>query len=408
MKKILLLGLLTLGVARGAAASPFYENTFDGSSTTLKMMGRFAVRRSTQPSVADTLNIDGPRGLFSWLYGINASTGVFTGTGNTTYSLTTSSGINVAAGGVTAPWFSGTTFYGNAATASALAATPSAASSGFLCRGIDVSGNCLPAHIDTTTNGVAASTKPWSSGAAATSLALYAPLAGATFTGAVGITNQALTLTGANGNVVTAASVTAQGLFVNSARISSIASGTQCLHADSSGNITGTGSDCGGASNAVLTATQTFSGFNTFVGSTTLTGFVTHFVTTFTYVPAGSTSQAAFLVAFATVTATYSGKYDVECQANVGYSNNGAGLAHISFLLNGGYVAPLTSTLGLVTEYDPGGRVTNHPFFRFPKANMVGSKSVAISFMATIAGSVVWPAATGNTINPFFRCAEVY
>lgn len=109
MKNLFLAAMLTLGVARGAAAveNPFYSNSFDGSSTTLKMMGRFAVRRSTTPSVADTLNIDGPRGLFTWLFGINASTAVLTGTGAAVYSLTTSSGISVAAGGVTAPWFSG-------------------------------------------------------------------------------------------------------------------------------------------------------------------------------------------------------------------------------------------------------------------------------------------------------------
>lgn len=48
---------------------------------------------------------------------------------------------------------------------------------------------------------------------------IYAPLAGATFTGASGITNQAFTATGANGNIVSGASVTASGLFGNGNQI---------------------------------------------------------------------------------------------------------------------------------------------------------------------------------------------
>ena len=42
---------------------------------------------------------------------------------------------------------------------------------------------------------------------------VYAPLAGATFTGASGITNQAFTATGPNGNIVSGASVTASAFF---------------------------------------------------------------------------------------------------------------------------------------------------------------------------------------------------
>ncbi|MBI4061527.1 MAG: hypothetical protein HY403_08865, partial [Elusimicrobia bacterium] len=45
---------------------------------------------------------------------------------------------------------------------------------------------------------------------------LKAALAGATFTGASGITNQAFTATGVNGNIITSASMTASGFFLTS------------------------------------------------------------------------------------------------------------------------------------------------------------------------------------------------
>jgi microcystin-dependent protein len=57
-----------------------------------------------------TLEVNGSGGV-SVRGGIVASTGTFTATGNTQPSLTTSSGIVVNAGGVTAPFFNGT-FYG--------------------------------------------------------------------------------------------------------------------------------------------------------------------------------------------------------------------------------------------------------------------------------------------------------
>ncbi len=56
-------------------------------------------------------------------------------------------------------------------------------------------------------------------------------------------------------------------LSAQNVRVRSIASGTQCLQADSSGNVSGTGSSCATTTGfATLTATQTFSGSNTFAG----------------------------------------------------------------------------------------------------------------------------------------------
>lgn len=110
VKKILIAAILALGlVGRPVKAGVFYSNTFDGSSTTLKMAGRFNMYNPFSTSTL-ALNIDSGQGLFSWLYGISAATATFTGTGNTVYSVTTSSGISVSAGGITAPFFSGNFF----------------------------------------------------------------------------------------------------------------------------------------------------------------------------------------------------------------------------------------------------------------------------------------------------------
>ncbi len=60
---------------------------------------------------------------------------------------------------------------GQAATALALSAAGTPAGSGYLCRGVDASGNCVTAAVDATSSGVSGSTEP------ATSGALYAGLA---------------------------------------------------------------------------------------------------------------------------------------------------------------------------------------------------------------------------------------
>jgi hypothetical protein len=57
--------------------------------------------------VTSSLAVTGALGA-SITYGLAAGSGTFTATGNTQYSLLTSSGVSVSAGGVTAPWFSGT------------------------------------------------------------------------------------------------------------------------------------------------------------------------------------------------------------------------------------------------------------------------------------------------------------
>jgi hypothetical protein len=66
------------------------------------------------------------------------------------------------------------------------------------------------------------------------------------------------------------------GVYASSLTIGNIASGTQCLHANANGQITGTGSDCGagGGGDMILASTQTVTGGKTFLSSTTLNGTV--------------------------------------------------------------------------------------------------------------------------------------
>lgn len=219
-------------------------------------------------------------------------------------------------------------------------------------------------------------------------------------------TTQGGTTAGTFSGTLTGNAATASALAANGGNCTA---GQYPLGVDASGAVEGC--TAAGIGDAVKNSTQTFSGFNVFYGSTTFdmsNGSVTMFVATYTYVPAGSTSQATFIVAYATVTATFSGKYDVECLGNVSYGNNAGGISHISFMVNGAFISPMTASLAVATEYDASSRIHNAPFVRFPKANMSGTKSIAITFAATVAGSTVWPTGTGFSINPFFRCTEVF
>lgn len=69
-------------------------------------------------------------------YGLTAATGTFTATGNSQYSVTTSSGIHVLAGGVNAAFITG-----NAGTSSALDHSPVTCSVGQFSRGIAANGD---------------------------------------------------------------------------------------------------------------------------------------------------------------------------------------------------------------------------------------------------------------------------
>ena len=179
MKKLLLLlGLLV--AAAPARAGIYYDLQQTASSATLRMVGAIKAYASSM-SNAPVLTIDSVAG------NVNASSATLTATGNQTWALTMSTGGVVNAGGWKAPWFQATSFFygnlignvtgnvvgnltgdvvgnltgnvtGNADTATALAATPTAANSGSLCRGVTTAGNCLQGGVDALA--VASSTNP--------------------------------------------------------------------------------------------------------------------------------------------------------------------------------------------------------------------------------------------------------
>lgn len=127
MKKIALLVGLVLAAAVPARAGIYYDLAQSASSMTWRMVGIskwFASSTTGSP----TVTVDGANG------GIAASSATFTATGANIFSVRTSSGINVAAGGVYAPFFSASTgffgsLFGNAATAT-LATTATNLASG--------------------------------------------------------------------------------------------------------------------------------------------------------------------------------------------------------------------------------------------------------------------------------------
>jgi hypothetical protein len=112
MGKLLATAALCLALVAPARAASTYSLTTDASSTTLKLNGRLHMQSLAN---VEQLVIDSVRGLFTWTYGIQASTANFTGSGATTYSVTTSSGISVGGtGGVLATFFQATgAFYGS-------------------------------------------------------------------------------------------------------------------------------------------------------------------------------------------------------------------------------------------------------------------------------------------------------
>lgn len=99
MKKLVLaLGLLAAGAAP-ARAGIYYDLQQTASSATLRMVGAFKMYASAF-SGAPTIQLDSVTG------NINASSGTFTATGANTFSVQTSSGVNIGGtGGVWATFF---------------------------------------------------------------------------------------------------------------------------------------------------------------------------------------------------------------------------------------------------------------------------------------------------------------
>jgi hypothetical protein len=130
--------------------------------------------------------------------------GRITANGITLKSSATVQGPLAVTGTVTAGGFSGP-LSGNAATATALAAAGSTAGSGYVCRGVDASGNCIPAVVDATA--ISGSTNPVQSGGIYTALAgkqasgSYALSTGQAFTGNISAPNVTASTAIVSGNV---------------------------------------------------------------------------------------------------------------------------------------------------------------------------------------------------------------
>lgn len=145
--KLLLAVLLSLAANAFAANPPYYGvvlSTPTGKAVQY-ISGEVRVAKSSTTAATTKILLDGAAGSVSAssltaTYGVTAATGSFTATGNTQYSLTTSSGISVGAGGVTAAFFSGAVS-GNAATATSLAANGSNCAAQNFPLGVDASGN---------------------------------------------------------------------------------------------------------------------------------------------------------------------------------------------------------------------------------------------------------------------------
>lgn len=179
--KLLRAAALVIGLVAPASAVEYTTNYYQikystvAGTATENLSGYFKIAASSKTPTTFKIILDGVLGQ-----------GNFFGIGASTFSVNTSSGISIGGtGGLYAAFVKATTIIGNlignvtgnlvgnvtgnvtgnSDTATALAATPSAASSTKLCRGIDASGNCLEAATDNTTAGVSASTKPWTSGA---------------------------------------------------------------------------------------------------------------------------------------------------------------------------------------------------------------------------------------------------
>ncbi len=112
--------------------------------------GTFGVSSSSQTSASPSIFLDGRIGQAT-----------FSGVGNSTATIIISSGIKVNAGVVAAPYFVGA-LVGNAVTATALTTAGSSCGTGHVSRGVDASGNCLPAAVPALS--VPSSTSPAMSG----------------------------------------------------------------------------------------------------------------------------------------------------------------------------------------------------------------------------------------------------
>jgi hypothetical protein len=175
----------TLDVRGDLSASTGQFGTASVSTYTLTVNGSMKIAGATTNEICfadNTCQNSAGVGSASQLI----SAGDATIKAGTQISTFTSTGNLQVPHGIVASTFTGT-FIGTASTATyantagALATAGTTASSGYLCRGVDASGNCLPALVDTSAT--SSSTNTITSGAMYTALAGKADISGQVFTG---------------------------------------------------------------------------------------------------------------------------------------------------------------------------------------------------------------------------------
>lgn len=359
MRKLLRAAALLIGLAAPAAATNAYFATPTPSTATgtayAYIAGQYDFAASSQNISTTTVNVltnstwtitlNGVTGAISAAFvylrnSLTALTASFTGTGNSTYSITMSSGGVVNAGGWTAPWFSGTFYgalHGNADTATtattAGGAPPTGSASG------DLGGSFPAPTVNQASNGGGFTfLTPWTAVSSGTIIANVKHSSATLLIDGSGSHFQLRDGTQGNGSVLT-----------------------------SDGNGVGTWQSLssGGAN---LSSTQTFSGSNTFAGtgfsSTTVQdqfnfgpGSTVTFqftlqpstcasnIPTFTGAGQTNTSYNGSLASTITYTTDGNESMDITFSGHLANVNSGDN-ACVVIIQDGAFLSPFTATQG--------------------------------------------------------------
>lgn len=124
-------------------------------------------------------------------------------------------------------------------------------------------------------------------------------------------------------------------------------------------------------------------------------------MSSYTVVPAGSTSQISYSLAFATVTLSVSGVYDLEvtlsCSGDVGANNIVAGWSLLYDGLNNKFGLGATTGIGKIGGTDADGDTLMSGTFPIGRGEVTaGAHTFALSFASEAVSTVVWPATFGG------------